>query len=79
MCICYNGYVSDLQKCPGGEPQGGLLICIFFMLQDNQAGSQCPKVDLLLPTLRQEPPIPATSQEQSQALQYGGPQQPATG
>ena len=65
MCIRYNGAVSEFQKCPGGGPQGGLLTCIFFILQVNHAGSPCPKVDLLLPIARQEPPqVPATRHEQ---------------
>ena len=56
------------------------MTCIFFILQVNHAGSPCPKVDLLLPIARQEPPqVPATRHEQLEEPQEGDSQQPVAG
>ena len=51
MCVRYNGAESNLEKCPGGGPQGGLLTCVFFILQVNKAGSPCSLTRIHLPIL----------------------------
>ena len=56
MCTRYKGAISLFHKLPGGGPQGGLLMCVFFILQVNKADSPC-----VLPALRQNTiPLPAS-------------------
>ena len=42
MCVRYKNEVSEVQRVPGGGPQGGLITIILFNLQVNKAGSPCP-------------------------------------
>ena len=51
MCVWYNGAESDFKKCPGGGPQGGLLACVFFIMQVYKVGSSCTLTRLVLPIL----------------------------
>ena len=51
MCVRYNGAESSFKKCPGGGPQGGLLTCVFFIMQVNKADSPCTLTRVVLPIL----------------------------
>ena len=68
MCIRYRGVESKFQKCPGGGPQGGLLTCVFFILQVNKAGSPCSPTSLQQPQVEQSEQPLTDKQNKDQPL-----------
>ena len=45
------GAIRIIKSYPGGALQGGLLTCVFFILQVNKAGSPCTLTRIVLPVL----------------------------
>ena len=62
----YEGGESSFKKCPGGGQQGGLLTCIFFLLQVNKAGSPCSHTKIALPSF-QDPALRNEREEENRA------------
>ena len=76
MCIRYKGEESSFKKCPGGGPQGGLLTCVFFILQVNKAGSPCSLTRIVLPPFR-IPALRNVREEENQTERQALRQEPA--